>query len=865
MTAGTPVERMRRLRELFDGAMDQPAEQRSAWLARETEGDDSLRVEVESLITISESTDVGIERASAFVRSASGVALDGQRLGPYQIVRCIGLGGMGAVYEAVRADDQYRQRVAIKVVQHGLGSDLSVQRFRRERQILATLSHPNIATLLDGGVAPDGRPFLVMEYVEGSPITSWCDERRLGIRERLALFGQICAAVAHAHKNLVVHRDIKPGNILVTPNGMVKLLDFGIATLVEGNSDVDMPATRAEVRAFTPEYASPEQISGGTLSTASDIYSLGVVLFELLVGRRPYDARTVVEVERAMAAGDPPAPSRVVTDDAARDRGEVNASRLAKELHGDLDVIVETALRKDLDRRYSSVDALTADLDRHRTGFPISAHRASTGYRVSKFVARHRGVVGASAIAFSAVIIGAVVAIMQAREARVERDRARFEEHRASEVASFLQGILGAGDPTWSSPTRIASAKATVAQVLDSAALRLPKQLPDEPVIRASLHRTIAKAYLSQSRLAEAGAQLDSALSIHRRVFGADNGEVATDLYFHAPTAVSGGLDSVEQAIVRAIAMMRRNHPDTIESYVPALHDLAYIKSARGQLNAAESLFTSVIDAERARPNPRQALLAITYGSLGLTYWNEGKSAPGIEDMKHGIALFDSLEAPSPVELSNALPTLATALVSSGRATEALPYLQRAKAVTTQVYGPNAPGLVQIGVSLGDAYLAQGDTTRSDQEALAGITLGERLPPGNEAERFQAEWTYARSLRKQHRFADAERFGRRQYVLAQRSVKEVPYFWADATFLLGAILFDSGKAKEGEPYLLESYRVAHDELGPQHVRTLHVLPVLVTTYDALGRPTEVERYRALMPDSMRTRVDSVRAARPARP
>jgi tetratricopeptide (TPR) repeat protein len=445
--------------------------------------------------------------------------------------------------------------------------------------------------------------------------------------------------------------------------------------------------------------------------------------------------------------------------------------------------------------------------------------------------------------------------------ARVERDRARFEEHRATEVASFLQGILGAGDPTWSSPTRIAAAKATVAQVLDSAALRLPRELSDEPIIRASLHRTIAKAYLSQSRLAEAGAQLDSALAIHRQVFGADNGEVATDLYFHAPTAVGGGLDSVEQAMSRAIVMMRRNRPDTIASYVPAVHDLAYIKSARGQLTAAESLFTKVIEEERARKTPRQALLAITYGSLGLTYWNEGKQAPGVDYMKHGIALFDSLETPSPVELSNALPTLATALVSIGKAADALPYLERAKAVTTQVYGPNAPGLVQIGVSLGDAYLAKGDTARADREALAGITLGEHLPPGNEAERFQAEWTYARSLRKQRRFVDAERFGRRQYALALRSVKEVPYFWADATFLLGAILFDNGKAKEGEPYLLDSYRVAHDKLGPQHVRTLRVLPLLVTTYDALKRPSESERYRALMPDSMRVRVDSVRNAR----
>jgi serine/threonine protein kinase/tetratricopeptide (TPR) repeat protein len=852
---------LRRLRELFDGAMDLPTAERSAWLARETQGDDALRSEVESLITISETAEARLEAGAAAFMEAddSDASLEGQRLGAYHVRQRVGVGGMGAVYEAVRADDQYHQRVAIKVVQRGLASDISLLRFRRERQILANLAHPNIATLLDGGVTSDGRPFLVMEYVEGEPITRWCDARRLGVRDRIALVIQVCAAAAHAHKNLVVHRDVKPANILVTPDGTVKLLDFGIAKLITSDGGDDgMPATRAEARAFTPEYASPEQINGNALNTASDVYSLGVVLFELLAGRRPFVIRGTSELAHAVLNADVPPPSTVVTDDAATDRGDTDATRLSRRLRGELDLIALTALRREPERRYASVDALADDLRRYLDGFPISARRDSRRYRLAKFVRRNRAMVAVGAIAVVAVATGAVTALVQAHEARVERDLALFEQRRATQVASFLQGLLGAGDATWVSPTRIAAVNPTLAQALDSAARRLPRELTTEPLIRATLHRTIGRAYLAQSRVADGYVQEDSAYVIHRRELGADNPDVATDLYFLSLGASAFSIDSTEKLMREAIAMMQRHRPDTMEFYVPVVHDLAYVVSSRAHMSEAESLFTAVIRLEHSRPAPRPALLAITYGSLGLNYWNEGKFDTALVLMKHGVALFDSLAAPDLSEHSGALQTLATALSSSGRAAEALPLLLRARAIDEKLAGKKSPAMVQIGVFLGDAYLALGDTAKSDKESRAAIALGDSLPPGSEILRFQAEWTYTRSLRKQKRLGEAETFGRRQYALAEKSVKGVPYFWADATFLLGAVLAERAKNKEAESYLLDSYKTANEKLGPNHVRTLRVLPLLVVNYDALGRPTDAERYRALMPDSMRVRVDSVR-------
>jgi tetratricopeptide (TPR) repeat protein len=309
------------------------------------------------------------------------------------------------------------------------------------------------------------------------------------------------------------------------------------------------------------------------------------------------------------------------------------------------------------------------------------------------------------------------------------------------------------------------------------------------------------------------------------------------------------------------MTMMERHRPDSISDYTPAVHDLAYFISARGRLAESERLFSLVLQREAARPNPRRALLAITDGSLGLNLWNEGKFDTAIVLMKRGVAIFDSLPSADLGEHASALITLGSALVSNGHPGDALPYLLQARPILVRVYGPRSPSLVQLGVSLGDAYLGRGDTLHADSEAKAALALGDSLPPGNEDARFQAEWTYARSLRKQKRFDEAERYGRRQYIFAQKSVKGIPYFWSDAAFLLGAILVDRGKFAEAEPYMLDAYRTARDHLGPTHVRTIRTLPLLVAIYDGVARPSESEAYRAQMPDTMRVRVDSSRNQR----
>ena len=460
----TPT-RLREVRALFEAVVECGPETRAEYLLAATPDDPELRAEVASLLAALDSAGDALERPPAELLAQAladdGAALEGARVGPYELVRRIGVGGMGAVYEAVRADDQFRKRVAVKLLRPSTESDLAIRRFRYERQILANLDHPNIAGLLDGGVTADGSPYLVMEYVEGAPITTWCDRQRLSIRARVRLFGQVCAAVRHAHQNLVVHRDLKPGNILVAQDGTVKLLDFGIAKLLREEEGMDqLPATRGGARACTPEYASPEQIRGLPVGTTSDVYALGVVLFELLGGRRPFDldGRLLSEVERVICESPPPRPSSVVTEAAASASGERSAERLRGRLAGDLDAIVLTAIRKEPERRYGSAEQLARDLERYLDGLPVSARNDSFGYRAGKFVRRRRLELAATLIVVLSLAGGVAATMRQARHVEVARAR-------TAAINDFLLTMLGAANPG------SLGRDVTVREVLDSAAV----------------------------------------------------------------------------------------------------------------------------------------------------------------------------------------------------------------------------------------------------------------------------------------------------------------------------------------------------------------------------------------------------------
>jgi eukaryotic-like serine/threonine-protein kinase len=406
------AQRWQQVKTVLDQALSYSAVERASFLDRACQGDSELRLEVESLLSAHDGAGTGFLQEPAVDFSAQPGHVREGRIGPYEILGEIGRGGMGEVYRAVRADGQYRKEVAIKLVRSGFESSSLTERFRNERQILASLDHPNIARLLDGGSTESRTPYLVMELVEGIPIDRYCEAHDLSIRQRLLLFLKVCEAVQYAHQRLVIHRDLKPNNIIVANDGTPKLLDFGIAKLL------DAPASATTLTpAMTPEYASPEQIQGERLTTASDLYSLGVVLYRILTGRSPYpsQAQTPHALARAICEDDPIKPSTVV-----------------RQLRGDLDNIVLMSLRKEPQRRYSSAEQLANDISRHLENMPVSASRGTARYRASKFIVRHKAGVAAAAAVTATLVIGLAVTLWQARIARVERELAeqRFKDMR---------------------------------------------------------------------------------------------------------------------------------------------------------------------------------------------------------------------------------------------------------------------------------------------------------------------------------------------------------------------------------------------------------------------------------------------------
>ncbi len=417
-------ERWRQVRRALDAALDAPPDERVRRVREACGEDENLCREALSLLEFADSGEWLIDRPP-LVRLEPDDELDaGTRLGPYRVERLLDRGGMGTVYLASRDDGTFRGQVAIKIVEGGRAGAL-LRRFEAERQILATLAHPNVARLLDAGGAPDGRPYLVMEHVDGPPIDRWCEQRALPLRDRLALFRQVCAAVMHAHRRLVVHRDIKPDNVLVGADGVPKLLDFGIAKLL--TDEPGLTATQAPL--MTPHYAAPEQVEGGPVTTATDVYALGLLLYELLTGRKAQavDDPTPVAVLRAVVERDPPRPSQAAPEERRR------------ALEGDLDAIVLTALRKEPERRYASVEQLDDDVRRHLQGLPVAAVADRWSYRLGKLVRRHRVAAAAAGLALVAVIGGAGVALWQARVAQGERSRA---ERRLEDVRRLAHAML---------------------------------------------------------------------------------------------------------------------------------------------------------------------------------------------------------------------------------------------------------------------------------------------------------------------------------------------------------------------------------------------------------------------------------------
>ena len=542
-------------------------------------------------------------------------------LGRYRLLRLIGEGGMGRVFLAVRADDEYRQRVAVKVAYGPLDEEMR-RRTLRERQILADLTHPGIARLLDGGTTREGSPFLVMEYIEGQPLLDYCRDRSLGLEERLDLFLAVCEAVKYAHGRLVIHRDLKPANILVGEDGQPKLLDFGIAKLQRLDAEApgrESPTlTRPGSRPMTPDYASPEQLRGEALTTASDVYALGLLLYELLAGGPPY--------ESSSSEGPP-------GDAASLER--LHRSPRSLGLGRDLDAVVAKALRFEPGHRYASVDGLTADLDRFRRGLPVGARPDSLAYRLRLFVKRNRLAVGLAAAAVLVVLAFGVERGFQARTLRLERDRAEAERSKAQELADFLAGLLDSADP-WHGPDR----GATVVELLEAGEERLRQGAVRPPLARASILEQLGLAYRRLFLLERARPLIEEALNLRREHLGPAAPEVAASLTSLAVVETHAGRYEEAEDLHRRALEIRRGIPGEARALAESWLYLGHVATIRGRFQEARDASQRGLDLRLETLEEGHPELAEARGFLATALHELGETVSAAPLMAEAVTAF---------------------------------------------------------------------------------------------------------------------------------------------------------------------------------------------------------------------------------
>jgi serine/threonine-protein kinase len=815
-----------RLERLFRAARLHPPAEQGAFLAAACPDDDALRAEVEDMLAL----DAEAEAEGFLDHPATGLLGDdppepaadplvGQAVGPYRVLRPLGRGGMGTVYLAVR-EVPFVRYVALKVV-HGLASAEALARFEQERQILAGLDHAGIARLLDGGVteplpgAPGGLPYFAMEYVEGRPITDHCDRHRLGVGARLALFAQVCEAVHYAHQNLVLHRDLKPSNVLVTAEGgpgggpRVKLLDFGIAKLLNpALGALAAPVTRAPLRPLTPEYASPEQARGEGLTTASDVYSLGVVLYELLAGRRPYEvaARTPEAVARTVTETEPERPSTR----AARDEGEGDAARTAAEtarqrdatpdrlrraLRGDLDAIVLKALRKEPGRRYASAEALAQDLDRHRRGLPVAARGDARRYRLATLVRRHRAATAAAAAVLVAVVAFALHSQGQARRLAAERDRAETARASAEAVSGFLVGLFEQADPA-----AVRGDTLTVREVLEAGAARVEAELGGQPEVQATVLHTIGQAHRGLGRDRRARPLLERAVALRRAALG-------------------------------------RGHAETLD----ALFDLGRLYEGLGETERAGAAYEEVLAQRRRALGETDPALVLPLYHLALVRHMTGRHGDAARLFDEWEALLRRLPDRDGPLLAEGLTDYADYLITQDRHREAEGPVRRALAMRRRLHGETSPEVGATLNRLAQVLAATGRPREAEAAAREALALHERLYPDGHRQLGDSLRRLAEALQRQGRHAAADALLRRDLALRRRLHGDAHTETAGSLARLGRLHHGWGRLAEAERQLRAAVATFADLLGPGSLTVIRHRQRLADVLVDAGRYAEAER------------------------
>lgn len=758
----------------------------------------------------------------------------GDRLGPWRIIREIGQGGMSTVFLASRADGQFDRQVAVKFL-HGLIPGQSMhRRLQLEQKILASLQHKNIAQLLDAGITDEGRPYFILEYIDGQPITDWCDDQKLTLTARLKIFEQICEAVQFAHQRLIVHRDLKPTNILVDKTGNVKLLDFGIAKILADEPQEGIPLTRTGQFLMTPEYASPEQVHGESITTSTDVYALGLILCEILTGSLPYSVsgKSTIEIGSIISERSPAKPSSIVGSEQSlkTDYGRgINPNQIKKQLKGDLDNIVLKSLRKEPERRYGSADQLLQDIRHFQKNEPISARTENPGYLVKKFIQRNRTAVSAAAIIAFILVATVIFSLIQARNTEIERLK-------TEQVNTFLQEMLASPNPFED------GLDVKVVDILDQTADRIDEQLLNQPEVEASVRRTLGITYRELGDIEKAHAQLSQALDIQNQLYDPPNAELSETQAEMAKTVqLEGNYETADSLLNLAYTSDLELFGRESTTIAARLGDMGSIQWDMGNFEEAESLLRESLQLEQLLRQPNHEKIAMSLGNLATLLSSQGHLEEALELYRRELEIYRfNYEDDQHPSIPQVLSHIGVILDDLEQFEEARETHLRALELFRELKGEEHPDVVYAMNNLASVMTKMGDM----EEALtmqedAAVLYKDIFGPDHPNLGIQYN-NIAFTKRNMGNLEGAKESYRQAIDTWQAGLPPDHPFLAYGYHNLASVLLTQNRPAEALPYFQDAYEIRKEHLAPDNPERALTATMLGECLASLGREIEAE-------------------------
>jgi len=854
-----PTPSWDRIQKLFSDVVELPPDDWASALRERCCDDDALFDEVWSLLQSHREATAFIDEGATPVLTEGPAA--GNQIGAYTLERLLGQGGTGTVYLARQQSATMERLVALKLLRPGLQDDKVRERFAREQQVLAQLQHPHIARLYDAGTTPNGQLYAAMEYVDGEPIDAYCATHGLSVRERVQLFLQVCDAVQHAHANLVLHRDLKPSNILVTSGndtqegGSVQLLDFGLAKLLDPAQQGDLTATHD--RALTPHYASPEQVKGEAKTIATDVYSLGVVLYQVLTGTRPFELKDASPAswERTLCEEPPPMPSAAVTEVSASNTNiGTTANRLRQQLQGDLDNIISKALRKEPTRRYGSVQELAEDLRRHLNGHPVTAREPTWRYRASRFIKRHRSAVVASIVALLLVLGGASAALWQASIAATERDRAQEEEARATATLDLFIEMVGAANPEESEGRDV-----SVREVADRTFEHMVREQIDQAGTRLQLAEALTRLYQGLGNYEKALQAAELALSTANETYGERSSEAARALYYSALShTFLTQYDSAKAQLFRSQAIIEEH--DVVPEdprFINIYKSLGEAYIGEGLHLEAEEVLLNGLRLAEDHPNVHNHTSIGMLGNLANVYQTKHSFDEAIERYRQVIDLIKKDEDRNISLLITAKNNLSTSLISKYSEVsdanrkrelldESISWIEKALNISENVYGPLHQRTANLTYRKGSTIRAIGDTTRALQFFRNALEIQREVLPTPHLNTAVTLSGIGSTLRDAGHPADALPYLEESRDMVLQLMSEKSPLVGSAQLGLAKARLSLGQYAQAEGELLEAQALFEERFGTGDSRFIETTRHLAHLYDQWGKPSQAQDQRVLV-------------------